>query len=226
MTDINIAPHKRYDAQLKVADIPATMADATEQLADVGGLFRTVDQTITLATARALIDATAKDAIPETVIGQLAIALRGAQLPSGPAKLATRALGAALRVAKDAKGPMTGGDALAEAREITAVIFDHDTKRRNAARAEAKQRKLDEAAKKAAEKAAAGVEGAGDGEPAEPACKFGLTVAGKTREISEAEAIALEAYLKEMREAAEKSAEALRKAERDAKKAEHSLQAA
>jgi len=223
--DMQINGAKRFDVALKVSDIPASMAAATESLSQVGGLFRTADQLITLATARALLDATAADAEADAVIGELASALRKAELASGPAKRATMALGKALRVAKAAKAPMTGTEALAEAREITAAVFDHDTKRRSEARAAAAQKKLDDAATKAAEKAAAGVEAAPAGEQESPVTN-GLTVNHTTIELTEGEATMLEQYLREIRAAAEATAAAKRKAERDAGKAERTLHAA
>jgi len=104
--------HKRFDTALRAADIPATLADAATSLGTVGGMFRSIDQTLTLATARALIDATQPDADLDAVFGTIGCALDESGLASGPARVADKMLAQAARFAAKHDGPIKPGAAL------------------------------------------------------------------------------------------------------------------
>lgn len=153
MNTFDVKSVKRFDTELRVSEIPGTMADASASLANLGEMIQSADRLLTLAVARTLIDATAKDADPLAIVGQIGAALDNAQLGSGPAKRASKAMGAALSVAKSATAPMNGSTALKEAREIVAYIFDHETKLRAERRKKSADKKLADIAAKAEETA-------------------------------------------------------------------------
>jgi hypothetical protein len=232
-TENTVNASKRFDDAPKVAEIPANMAAACDSIAGVGGLFQSADRLLTLAVARALIDATAEGAIPEQVIGQLMRGMTAAKLSSGPAKNATRAMGTALRVAKAYDGAMSGGVALREAGEITAQIFAHETKRRQEARKEREAKKAEEAAAKKREAAAKKREAADKAEAAlqesaEPPAPQELVLAGVEGEgfaITLEEFIALRDTLLAMRKASDDHAAAIRADERARSKGDNNYQA-
>lgn len=158
---MDIKTTRRFASNLRAADIPATLADASASLGNIGGLFRTIDETLSLAVARALIDATQPEADRDLIFGEIGLALQESGLASGPARAATRCLTEAARVAGKAEKPMKPGHALREAQEITAAMLGHETARRKAkaeerkAKAEERKRKADAALESAQKRAEA-----------------------------------------------------------------------
>jgi len=227
--------HKRFDTALRAADIPATLADAATSLGTVGGMFRSIDQTLTLATARALIDATQPDADLDAVFGMIGAALDESGLASGPARVADKMLAQAARFAAKHDGPIKPGAALREAQELTAAVFGHETKRREDARKKriaaaeerkAKAEKAEADAKKKAEKAEAEAEEAKRDPLAES--PDALVVGGTVAFLDEGKALALSEILRLLDgfESPADAVEAVRHAQRDFKAKASSLRVA
>ncbi len=220
---MEIKNSKRFAGNLRASDIPATLADASASLGNIGGLFRTIDETLSLAVARALIDATQPEADRDAIFGSIGLALQESGLASGPARAATRCLAEAERFASKADKPLKPGQALREAQEITAAMLGHETARRKAkaeerkAKAEERKAKADaalESAQKRADKAEAEAAEAREGYTDLPEFVL-LGEDGHVTPLTPDEYTALALTLQQMREERKAGAAASRKATRD-----------